>query len=207
MSVFAATDRTGAIPQAERSLAPDLARGLTLWFIALANVGSYLYGRPVAGVGWCPVDGDRGDHALDLLVALFVHERSFPLFAILLGYGLATITHRLTTSGVPVGTLRWVLIRRGLGLITLGAIHAALLFHGDVLGLYGLTSLFALPLLRRGVARAVWIVLAWVYSQLRPPASRRGRIPTLVFPPTTSPPPDRGSTTGASDPASTRWAC
>ena len=36
-----------AIPRSERSLAPDIARGAMLLFIALANVGMHLWGRVV----------------------------------------------------------------------------------------------------------------------------------------------------------------
>jgi uncharacterized membrane protein YeiB len=134
-----------------------------LLFIALANVISYLYGRPVAGVGHRPTDGDPLDRALDLLVALFVSERSFPLFAILLGYGLATISRRLAERGVTWRDVRRVLVRRHLGLLALGGVHVALLFDGDILGLYGMTGLAALPLLRRGPrTRAAWATLSIV---------------------------------------------
>lgn len=35
----------GAVRGSERSLAPDLARGAVLLFVALANVSTYFYGR------------------------------------------------------------------------------------------------------------------------------------------------------------------
>jgi uncharacterized protein len=92
---------------------------------------------------------------------MFVSERSFPTFAILLGYGMATMSRRLTEQGVPPGDTCWILRRRHLALAVLGASHVALLFDGDVLGIYGMTGLVAGPLLRRRRrTRTVWTALS-----------------------------------------------
>ncbi|MFD7810291.1 hypothetical protein ACFV4H_27930, partial [Streptomyces cellulosae] len=50
-----------------RALAPDLARGFMLLFIALANSHYFLSGRPV--LGGCPRDGSAVDSAVTWLIA------------------------------------------------------------------------------------------------------------------------------------------
>lgn len=145
-------DRASAPP---RSLAPDLSRGLLLVFIAVANVWGYLYGSPV-GIGGRPVDGSTLDRVVDGLVAFAVDDRSRPMFAILFGFGMATIWAR---TGDP-GQARRVLVRRNLALFGLGVLHAALLFGGDILASYGLTGLLVVTLLHR--RRAVLVRWFWI---------------------------------------------
>lgn len=134
-----------------RSMGPDLARGVLLLFIALANVWGYLYGRDL-GVGGRPVDGGTLDRVVDGLVALFVDDRSRPMFAILYGFGLAVMASRMSARGLDPQGIRRVLRRRSTGLIVLGVLHSALLFGGDILAPYGATGLVALALVQRRAA-------------------------------------------------------
>ena len=134
----------GPVPASGRSWAPDLARGAVLLGIALANVGLYLYGTETG-----PVEGSRLDRTLDFVVTLLVHDRSRPMFALLFGFGLVTMARRLSESGTEPRRRRSVLLRRQLLLIAFGGIHAALLFEGDILGIYGATGLILLLLMNR----------------------------------------------------------
>jgi len=147
------------LPPGERSLAPDLARGAVLLGIALANVPIYLHGT---GPGFRPVDGSGLDQALDLLVTLLVNDRSRPMFALLLGFGLVTMARRMAERGLAPRARRRVLLRRGLWLFGFGAVHAALLFEGDILGMYGLTSLLLLVL----VHRRAGVLLRWAAASV-----------------------------------------
>ena len=152
----------GPVTRRERSLAPDLARGSVLLFIALANVAGYYYGRPLEP-GLRPVGGSWLDDALDVLVTAAVDRRSYPMFALLFGYGMVQLSRRQATSGASWPAVRRVLLRRNGLLVLLGAVHAALLFDGDVLGVYGGTGLvIALLLLRRSRAALV----AWTAGTL-----------------------------------------
>ena len=151
----------GPIPHHRRSLAPDLARGAMLLFIALANVVGYLYGREF-GYGHRPVDGDTVDRVTDGVGTLFVAERSYPMFAILLGFGIATMVRRMAERGVDERAIRRVLARRGGWLVAFGLVHAALLYDGDILAPYGVTSLVALFLVRRRGA----VLLRWFVPSL-----------------------------------------
>ncbi|GEA87816.1 DUF418 domain-containing protein [Cellulomonas cellasea] len=145
-------------PPALRSLAPDLARGMLLLFIASANVWGYLWSSGGFNeVGYRPAGGTTLDHLVDGLVAFFVDDRSRPMFAILYGFGLAVMASRLTERGVTRKGVRRVLARRSWWLVAFGLVHATLLFHGDILAPYGVTGLVALAFLHRSPrVLAVW---------------------------------------------------
>ncbi|MGN4127778.1 hypothetical protein ACMGD3_22665 [Lysinibacillus sphaericus] len=67
----------------KRKLAPDLARGFMLLFIALAHAHLFLFSteREVTMM----------DKITVLFRQIFVDGRAFPLFSILFGYGLFTL--------------------------------------------------------------------------------------------------------------------
>lgn len=145
-----------------RSPAPDLARGAMLLLIALANVWTYLYGRGLTALGERPADGSDVDRLVDGLTALLVDGRTRPLFAILYGFGIATMAARLAARGREPRAVRAVLARRSVGLIALGLVHAALLFGDDILAPYGVTGLLALAL----VHRSRTALLRWFWGAL-----------------------------------------
>ena len=142
----------------ERAVAPDLARGIALLGIAVANSVVHLYGREL-GPSSRPLDSSPADRAVDAVAALLVDNRGYPLFAFLLGYGTAQLVVRHRVRGVPGPDTTAVLLRRGGALLVLGAVHAALLFSGDILGLYGLLAL-VLALLRDASSRALLLAAA-----------------------------------------------
>lgn len=149
-------------PLASRSLAPDLARGSLLLFIALANVWTYLYGHPVGSIGERPLDGTAMDRAVDGFTALLIDGRTRPMFAILYGFGIATMAARLAARGLDARRTRAVLARRSLTLIVLGLAHAAMLFSYDILAPYGVTGLLALAF----VHRSRTVLLRWFWGSL-----------------------------------------
>ena len=143
--------------------APDVARGFMLLLIALANVPS-----------WVDVDlarsstppADTIDTVWLWVRRLFIDQRSYPLFAMLFGFGLMTMINRRIASGtraylqslpgVEAGReptpqeeawareqatvdARRLVRRRGLWMILFGAAHA-MLFSQDIIGLYGLVA-------------------------------------------------------------------
>lgn len=145
-------------PAGRRSLAPDLARGMLLLFIASANVWGYLWsaGGKVNEIGYRAAGGSTLDHAVDGLVSFLVDDRSRPMFAILYGFGLATMAARLAARGADRGRVRRVLAKRSGWLIALGIVHSALLFGGDILAPYGMTGLVALAFLHRSRRTMLW---------------------------------------------------
>lgn len=139
----------------QRLLAPDLARGFMLLLIAMAYAGVYV-GAPFG------VDAS-GERPLDRIATfgsvLFLDNRAFPMFAILFGYGVAWSVGRRTTRGVPAKETRRGLRRRALYLLLFGAVHAFLVYPGEILTSYGLALLVTGFLLFRSV-RATRITLA-----------------------------------------------
>jgi uncharacterized membrane protein YeiB len=161
-----AEEPAAALPSARRSLAPDLARGAVLLFIALANVIAWLYGRE-EGAGYRPLEGSRLDHGLDLLVSLLVDQRSFPLFAMLFGYGMWQMARSAERRGVGWSQTRRTLLRRNGLLMAFGLLHAAFLFHGDILLNYGATGLIVLLLfLRRTRTLLIWAGASLVFTTI-----------------------------------------
>ena len=141
--------------------APDVARGLMLLLIALANVPTWVY---LARSSTPPAD--TVDTAWLWVRTLFIDQRAYPLFAMLFGFGLMTMINRRIASGtraylqslpgVDAGREptpqeeAWareqatvdahrLVRRRGLWMILFGAAHA-MLFDSDIIGIYGLVA-------------------------------------------------------------------
>ncbi|PKQ25534.1 MAG: hypothetical protein CVT64_08925 [Actinobacteria bacterium HGW-Actinobacteria-4] len=163
-STGSAPQGASPIPRAQRSLAPDLARGAMLLFIALANVPIYLWGRPMDSLGYI-ADSTRLDQVFLFLEQLLIADRSRPMFAILYGFGIAIMASRMSARGMTAKGVRKVLRRRSLWLIALGVAHSTLLFFGDILAAYGATGLIALGLVHvpdRSLKKWFWASFAVV---------------------------------------------
>ena len=168
-----ATSFTGT--RGVRYPSPDVARGFMLLFISLANITFW------TGVARVSAPNDAADTAWLWVRTLLIDARSYPLFAMLFGFGLATMVNRRIASGtesylqslpgVEAGRepteqeeawareqatvdARRLVRRRGLWMILFGAVHA-MLFSGDVIAAYGLTAvIFAGWLARKHWKRA-----------------------------------------------------
>ncbi|MBA6436643.1 DUF418 domain-containing protein [Streptomyces sp. GMR22] len=149
----------GPVRRTERALAPDLARGSMLLFIALANAAVAAFGNQ-PGAEASPHGWER---PFNLFMFVFVHARAYPMFAVMFGYGLVQLTRRQDAEGSGPGAARSVLLKRNAWLIAFGLVHAALLNFGDFLGAYGIVGIvFTLLLLRRG--ERVQRVVLWLWG-------------------------------------------
>lgn len=151
-------------PAPRRAFAPDLARGLMLCLIAIANVSAYLWGTKAATMmsGHPPSDSPL-DTTLSVLTILFVDGSIYPMFAFLFGYGIVQFTRSRTATGDDPRTITSMLVRRSLWLVIFGFIHAALLFGGDILGAYGLCGLILGYLIQAAGDRALRITV-WILA-------------------------------------------
>jgi len=168
-----ATSFTGT--RGVRYPSPDVARGFMLLFIALANIPFW------TGVARVSDPNDAADTVWLWMRTLLIDARSYPLFAMLFGFGLATMVNRRIASGtrsyleslpgVEAGRepteqeeawareqatvdARRLVRRRGLWMILFGAVHAVL-FSGDIIAAYGLVAvIFAGWLARKHWKRA-----------------------------------------------------
>lgn len=146
----------------ERALGPDLARGLMLLFIALANSHYFVMGEGFRG-GF-PTDGSVIDDVTIWFIATFVDGRAFPMFGLLFGYGVAQIVRR--QQGLGRRGVRHLLWRRSAALVLIGFVHGMLLYVGDILGAYGVLLFFGVWTPRwsdrwlLGVAAAIFVLTA-----------------------------------------------
>ena len=169
-----ATSFTGS--RGVRYPSPDVARGFMLLLISLANITFW------TGVARASAPNDAADTAWLWVRSLLIDARSYPLFSLLFGFGLATMVNRRIASGtqsylqslpgVEAGReptpqeefwareqatvdARRLVRRRGVWMILFGAAHAAL-FSGDIIGTYGLAAVvFAGWLTRKHRKRAM----------------------------------------------------
>ncbi|MFD6952191.1 hypothetical protein A6A08_10205 [Nocardiopsis sp. TSRI0078] len=125
----------------ERALAPDLARGFMLLFIAIANTAWYLWAVPMNGMSAHPEPAGTLDAVAQFFTVAAVDSRSYPMFAFLFGYGMVQLARRQEAAGTSARDVDALLRRRNLWLLVFGFVHALLLWMGDVLGAYGLAGL------------------------------------------------------------------
>lgn len=147
-----------------------------LLLIAVANV-------PFWTLLWDQPAPSGLDTAWTLLRGALVDHRSYPLFSMLFGFGVATMTSRRVASAVrqaeaalPPGSdpqlreshlaqarqeatvaARRLVRRRGLWMLLFGAVHGTL-FFGDVIGAYGLVAV----VLAGVVAHRRYRAMAWL---------------------------------------------
>lgn len=152
-------------PPPGRALAPDLARGVMLLLIAIANVSAYLWGHDTPLFTLHPTDGSALDRGLSVATILLVDARVYPMFAFLFGYGMVQFARAREARGIPLTSTKRMLWRRHWWMLAFGFVHAALLFSGDVLGAYALTGLVLTAALFWRADRAIRIT-AWVFAGL-----------------------------------------
>ncbi len=94
-----ATSFTGT--RGMRYPSPDVARGFMLLFISLANIPFW------TGVARVSAPNDAADTAWLWVRTLLIDARSYPLFAMLFGFGLATMVNRRIAcrDGEPILSL------------------------------------------------------------------------------------------------------
>lgn len=128
-----------------------------LLLIALANVHTYLVDRPV-GLRSYPAPQDVADQVVTFTQMLLVDGRVYPLFGLLVGYGLVRLARRAESDG-PLSQAA-LIARRGAALLVIGALHGILLFSGDIVGAYGLLAVvLALPIAVRADAVLAYATL------------------------------------------------
>ena len=187
-----ATEVAPAIPRGparadERALAPDLARGMMLLMIVLANTPWLTYGRSTGLSTVHPDGGSVADRITQLLIMTFIDSRVYPMFAFLFGYGMVQLFNRQLASGLSVTAARRLLRRRNLWLLVFGFVHAALLWFGDVLGAYGLAGLIMVAIFfkRRDQTLLMWflilgglLVSGMIFAIAAAPFAARAPMPT-----------------------------
>nr|WP_272494078.1 DUF418 domain-containing protein [Stenotrophomonas mori] len=115
-------------------------RGLALLGILLMNIEGFVGPLDLAGSGIDP-QWQGLDRWADGLVYVFVQGKFFTLFSLLFGAGFAVMAQRAERSGRDFTR---IYLRRSLGLLGIGLLHALLVWSGDILFAYALLSFLLL---------------------------------------------------------------
>ena len=126
----------------ERLTSVDVLRGFALLGILAMNIVGFAwpgpaYGDPLRGAGFA-----GSDRAVWFFNHLVFEAKMMTIFSMLFGAGLVLMNERAGSRG---GSLRGVYYRRVLWLLVIGAIHAYLIWDGDILFIYAECGLLHLP--------------------------------------------------------------
>ncbi|MFE7132564.1 DUF418 domain-containing protein [Streptomyces sp. NPDC057638] len=133
----------------------DTLRGFALLGILIVNITFLASAYRGAGLAEPGFDGPL-DQAVRWIVAVLFEGKFFLLFSFLFGYGLTLQLASAERRGTRF-TPRF--LRRLAGLFVLGALHAVLLFPGDILTTYAVLGLILLALHRIRPRTAVRIAV------------------------------------------------
>ncbi len=124
----------------ERIATLDVLRGLALLGILLMNIEAFSGPLDLSFTG-IDVHWQGVDRWADGFVYIFVQGKFFTLFSLLFGAGFAVMVQRADTVGRDFTRFY---LRRSVGLLFIGLLHAVLLWAGDILVAYALLSLVLL---------------------------------------------------------------
>ncbi|MEU1326052.1 DUF418 domain-containing protein [Streptomyces microflavus] len=130
-----AAEPAAVMPGPHRIVEVDALRGFALCGIFLANV---LVMAGIEGRGGDGPNASGLDQAAHWLVMMLVQTKFYLLFSFLFGYSTTLQMDSAERDGVPFAPR---MLRRLLGLFVLGALHAVLLYPGDILTTYAVLGL------------------------------------------------------------------
>jgi len=125
--------RAEPVSALERLTSVDVLRGFALLGILAMNIVAFAwpgqaYGNPMRGGGF-----EGSDRVVWFFNHLVFEAKMMTIFSMLFGAGLVLMNERTGSRGAA---LRGVYYRRVLWLLVIGAIHAYLIWDGDILFLY-----------------------------------------------------------------------
>lgn len=123
-------------PSNERIATLDILRGLALLGILLMNLEAFSGPLDLSFTG-IDVHWQGMDRWADAFVYIFVQGKFFTLFSLLFGAGFAVMAQRAEVAGRDFTRFY---LRRSLGLLIIGLLHAVLVWSGDILLTYALLS-------------------------------------------------------------------
>lgn len=135
------------LPSPPRALMPDLLRAFALIGIAVVNVSGFA-APATDGFYGAGLETPADRAAYTAMAGLFL-MKSYPLFAMMFGAGLAWQLAAADRAGADAGARYF---RRMAALIVLGALHFIFFWYGDILITYGLLGCLLFTL--RGASAA-----------------------------------------------------
>ncbi|WP_017627017.1 DUF418 domain-containing protein [Nocardiopsis chromatogenes] len=161
-AVSAAPSRPSATSR--RILGIDALRSFALFGILVVNIGYFASGYTFHQVQ-DPAFASLADTAAHWFVTVFFEMKGYLLFSFLFGYSLTLQIDSAARSGAD---FRPRFLRRLAALLAIGALHAVLLFQGDILTAYALLGLLLLAVHRiraRTALIAAGVIIALVTVQ------------------------------------------
>ena len=149
--VYTSSSELAELPVRERIQALDVLRGIAVGGILLANVMVFfgLFAMPDDRMAALPTAG--ADNIARSIERVFVDGKFYSVFSLLFGIGFGVQLKRGGEAAVP----RFK--RRLKVLLGIGAIHAFLIWAGDILMLYALLGL-TMPWFARNVVVDRWFL-------------------------------------------------
>ena len=147
------------LTQRDRYVPLDILRGLALFGVLLVNLLTIFRVSLFAHIAGTDLPDDAAGRIISTITAVFLEFKAFTLFSFLFGAGIAVQMERLSSRGGATVFL----LRRFLVLLAIGIVHLVLIWNGDILTLYAVSGLLAIPLLRLpNLAMAIaGVVLIW----------------------------------------------
>src|SRR4051794_35461999 len=154
----------GPITRAERIDLVDVLRGLAVLGILIGNMQWF------SGYGMMPesvqsATFSNADKVVQFLVHFFVEGKFYSIFSFLFGFGFALQIARATERG---DTKASVFKRRLAWLLLIGALHATLLWAGDILSVYAVTGFILLCFRNKSdrslIKWAIWLMIVPVLT-------------------------------------------
>ena len=143
--VMVTRTQQGARLNKVRYVAPDVARGLALLGIVIANVPTnWLATQDAAHSGFFGGTGSDPsmlDKILIVFQAMFVHVRGLSMFSVLLGVGIGMILGSLWRRSFTNRAAKKVIAKRYFFLLCFGVVHLIFFFPGDILTAYGICGM------------------------------------------------------------------
>jgi uncharacterized protein len=149
----------------------DAVRGFALFGILVVNImafSSVYYGTGLTP----PYEFTTLDNLLAFIILTFFELKFYLLFSFLFGY---SITLQIQSAEKAGSAFLPRIIRRQTGLFVIGALHALILFHGDILTTYAILGLLLVAIRRVSnnaklllaftlmlSTAAFWIAMAWL---------------------------------------------
>lgn len=122
----------------------DALRGLALFGILAVNLP--FFAHPIYNLGAPSAAANFADSFFERIISFGFELKFYVLFSFLFGYGLAVQLARAEERGENLAPRYF---RRLIGLLVLGAVHAVLMFFGDILIGYAI------------LGGALWLVRDW----------------------------------------------
>ena len=149
----------------ERIRVADSLRGFSLLGIFLANLLIFQYG--LSAKSYIEYyDLNTFNLGIFHFIKIFIEASFMPIFALLFGFSLDKLYQSMKSKNIKRPRIK--LFRRAVFILTIGILHAAFIWEGDILSGYAISMLLVLPFisLNKGFFKYVTIIAVLLFGAL-----------------------------------------